>query len=242
MKRAEVIKFLILRTIGNFLLLFAIFGVLATFGPSLYYEAQYHVMQYRGVKYKVASAEEVSGFGKILESGKLEKETRTQSEVSFSDVATGPKEQILIPIDSNFSILIPKIGANARVFPNVDSSNQDVFLPILQKGVAHAKGTVFPGMKGNIYLFAHSTDNFWDVGRYNAVFYLLKNLQKGDDIIVFFENRRYNYKVVDTGIAEANNVSYIVDSQIQDKETLILQTCWPPGTAWKRVLIFAERK
>jgi hypothetical protein len=40
-------------------------------------------------------------------------------------------------------------------------------------GVAHAKGTVFPH-KGNIYLFAHSTDNWWNVGRYNAVFYLLK--------------------------------------------------------------------
>jgi len=43
-------------------------------------------------------------------------------------------------------------------------------LPILQKGIAHAQGSVFPGMQGNIYLFAHSTDNWWNVGRYNAVF------------------------------------------------------------------------
>jgi sortase A len=240
MRKSEIIKFLLIRTIGNFLILFALFGVLATFGPALYYEAQFKVMEYRGVKYKVVSEEDVSGFGKILAKN-LNKELKTNSEVSFSDVATGPKEQILIPIDTNFSILIPKIGANAKVFPNVDSSNQEIFLPILQRGVAHARGTVFPGMKGNIYLFAHSTDNFWDVGRYNAVFYLLKNLNPGDDIIVFFENRRYNYKVVKSGIAEANNVSYIVDSQNQDKETLILQTCWPPGTAWKRLLVFAER-
>lgn len=232
MKKSEIIRFLLLRTIGNFLLLFALFGVLATFGPALYYEAQFQVMQYRGVKYKVASAEDVSGFGKILESRDLDKKSKTKSETSFST---------LIPIDTNFNILIPKIGANARVFPNIDSANQSVFLPILQKGVAHAKGTVFPGMKGNIYLFAHSTDNFWDIGRYNAVFYLLKNLNPGDDIIVFFENRRYNYKVVKLGVAEANNVSYIVDSQNKDKETLILQTCWPPGTAWKRLLVFAER-
>lgn len=241
MKKSEIIKFLILRTIGNFLLLFALFGVLATFGPVLYYEAQFKVMEYRGVKYKVALAEDVSGFGKILKSKDLDKESKAKSETSFSTVIAGPKEQILIPIDTNFNILIPKIGANARVFPNIDSANQNEFLPILKKGVAHAKGTVFPGMKGNIYLFAHSTDNFWDVGRYNAIFYLLKNLQEGDDVVIFFENRRYTYKVTRSGVAEANNVSYIVDSQSKDKETLILQTCWPPGTAWKRLLVFAER-
>lgn len=241
MKKLEIIKFLILRTIGNFLLLFALFGVLATFGPALYYEAQYQVMQYRGVTYTVASSKDTSGFGKLLESNNNQ-ETKTNSDASFASVVSGSKEQILIPIDTNFSILIPKIGANAKVFPNIDPSNQNIFLPVLQKGVAHAKGTVFPGMKGNIYLFAHSTDNFWDVGRYNAIFYLLKNLNPGDDIIVFFEDRRHNYKVVKSGIAEANNVSYIVDSQNKDKETLILQTCWPPGTAWKRLLVFAERK
>ena len=34
MKPSELIRFLILRTIGNFLVLFAIFGILATFGPA----------------------------------------------------------------------------------------------------------------------------------------------------------------------------------------------------------------
>ncbi|MFH1186993.1 MAG: sortase [Candidatus Levyibacteriota bacterium] len=242
MKKSGFIKYLVLRTIGNFLLLFALFGVLATFGPALYYEAQYQVMQYRGVKYKVASAEETSGFKKILESEKINKKSEIKTEVSFSTVITGPKEQVLIPIDTNFSILIPKIGANAKVFPNVDPANQDIFLPILQQGVAHAKGTVFPGMNGNIYLFAHSTDNFWDVGRYNAIFYLLKNLQEGDNVIVFFEDRRYNYVITKLGVAEASDISYLVKSQDQIKETLILQTCWPPGTTWKRLLIFAERK
>ncbi|MBI3282683.1 hypothetical protein HYZ70_01240 [Candidatus Curtissbacteria bacterium] len=32
-----------------------------------------------------------------------------------------------------------------------------------------------------LYLFAHSTDNFWDAGRYNAVFYLIKNLVRGEE-------------------------------------------------------------
>ena len=71
-------------------------------------------------------------------------------------------------------------------------------------------------------------------------FYLLKNLQKGDDVIVFFQGVRHNYKVSDSKIVGATDVSYIVNSQNQASETLILQTCWPPGTTWQRLLIFAK--
>jgi LPXTG-site transpeptidase (sortase) family protein len=138
--------------------------------------------------------------------------------------------------------VIPKIGATSKVIANVDPSSEKLFLPFLKEGVAHAQGSVFPGMKGNIYLFAHSTDNFWDVGRYNAVFYLLKDLNKGDEVIVFFNNVRHNYVVYDTKVVSASEVSYLVDSQKAEKETLILQTCWPPGTTWKRLLVFARPK
>ncbi|MBI2196009.1 sortase [Candidatus Daviesbacteria bacterium] len=180
----------------------------------------------------------LSAFGEILRKQYGLPEARQ----GFGAILAGPKEQILIPKDTEFSILIPKIGASARVFPNVDSSSQDEFLPILQKGIAHAKGTVFPGMKGNIYLFAHSADNFWNIGRYNAVFYLLKDLVKGDSVVVFFQNRRYNYKVEELKIVDASDVSYLVESQKQDQQTLILQTCWPPGTTWKRLVVLARPK
>ncbi|MBF8249804.1 MAG: hypothetical protein HW400_405, partial [Candidatus Levybacteria bacterium] len=53
MTTKEKIRFLIIRSIGNFLVLFAIFGVLATFGPALYYEAQYRIIQIRGVHFLV---------------------------------------------------------------------------------------------------------------------------------------------------------------------------------------------
>ncbi|MBI3070470.1 MAG: sortase [Candidatus Levybacteria bacterium] len=225
----NILRF-IFRHLGNLLILFSILGLLATFGPVLYFEIQYRLIQARGIQYAVSQAK-TSPLGEIL---------RKQS--NFGTILLGPKEQILIPKDTEFSILIPKIGASARVFPNVDSSSQDEFLPILQKGIAHAKGTVFPGMKGNIYLFAHSADNFWNIGRYNAVFYLLKDLVKGDSVVVFFQNRRYNYKVEELKIVDASDVSYLVESQKQDQQTLILQTCWPPGTTWKRLVVLARPK
>ncbi len=247
MTKSEIIKFLILRTVGNFLLLFALFGVFATFGPILYYEATYRIIEFKGITYKapevnalIGKIDKKTGFGELLEK---QNPGRTVIEGGgLNGVFTNVKEQILIPKDTEFGILIPKIGANAKIYANVDSSNQNNFLPILQHGVAHALGTVFPGMSGNIYLFAHSTDNFWNVGRYNAIFYLLKNLVPGDEIVIFYQDKRHDYRVVETRIVEASDVSYITKSQEGQQEALILQTCWPPGTTWKRFLVIATPK
>lgn len=233
MKKSEVIRFLILRTIGNFLVLFAVFGIVATFGPAFYYEVSLKVVEARGVRYVIAVVPKVQAPAF---------KNQNTGVSNFAQVLAGPKVQELIPSDTDFSILIPKIGASAKIFPNVDPSDPNRFLPILMQGVAHAAGSVFPGMNGNIYLFAHSTDNFWDVGRYNAVFYLLKDLNKGDEVVIFYKNQRYNYVVQKTQIVDASNVSYLVDSQKQNTQQLILQTCWPPGTTWQRLLVFAVPK
>jgi LPXTG-site transpeptidase (sortase) family protein len=238
MSRGEFIKLLILRSIGNFLLLFALFGVGATFGPTIYQEVLFRIGNFRGVTYAVEptikpeTAPEV-GFGELIES--------QQPEKSFTTVLAGSTEQVLRAKDPAFSLLIPKIGANAKVIPNVDATNEQEFLKALQTGIAHARGSVFPGIVGNTYLFAHSTDTWWHVGRYNAVFYLLKELKPGDEIVVFFENRRYNYTVAESRISDPSEVSLLVNRPTNEQQ-LILQTCWPPGTTWKRLFVIAKPK
>lgn len=258
MNRQETIKFLILRSIGNFLVLFAIFGVFATFGPAMTAEATYRIAQVRGVRYEVGEpgAAIAAGEGEPTPAASIQGEEATPTPFepeptslpvaveegpTFASVLTGPTEQVLVPPDPYFSLVIPKIGASAKVFPNIDPTKEKDFLPILTKGIAHAKGTVFPGVPGNTYLFAHSTDNWWNVGRYNAVFYLLKDLAPGDDIIVFFEGRRYNYVVTEKKTVAPTDVSALVDSH-GGPEQLVLQTCWPPGTTWERLLVIAKLK
>lgn len=216
MKRKDIIQFLVLRSIGNFLVLFGIFGALATFGPAIYEEARYQIDQARGITYVVAPE---SQFGNVMH--------------------LASNEKILQAKDPFFSILIPRIGANSRVIPNIDASNEKEYVAALQKGVAHAKGSVFPGLKGTTYLFAHSTDSFFNVGRYNAVFYLLKDMKIGDPIVVFFQNHRFNYTVTDTKIIDPNEVDLLTKSQ-QSEEQLVLQTCWPPGTTFKRLVVIAK--
>jgi sortase A len=147
--------------------------------------------------------------------------------------------EILTPVDPNFSIVIPKIGANAKILPNIDASDEKTYLDALNKGVAHTLGTAFPGESGHIFLFAHSTDYFWNVGTYNAVFYLLYKLEKNDEVDLFYQGQRYVYRVIGQEIVDPSQVQYL--TRKTNREFLTLQTCWPPGTTLKRLLIFAVR-
>lgn len=239
MTRHESVKFVVVRSLGNFLLLFSLYGVGATFGPALWEETQYQIAHARGVTYRVATESSTvqDTNPETIETVQL----ASPSGRGFADVLAGNKDQILIPKDTNFSIVIPKIGASAAISPNIDPENPGEFLPALQHSIAHAKGTVFPGMPGNVYLFAHSADNWWNVGRYNAVFYLLKNLDPGDEIVVFFEGRRYDYVVREKVITDPGNVSFLTKDHGGPAQ-LILQTCWPPGTTWQRLFVIAEPK
>lgn len=243
MERKDAFKFIVVRSLGNFLLLFSIYGVIATFGPALVQEVQYQIIKFRGVEFSLAEAEDLPqrGFADVLRDADGEVQALAQQSPGFAEIAVGNTEQIIRPPDTDFSLVIPAIGASTKVFPNVDPTNEQEFLPFLQSGIAHAKGSVFPGFQGNVYLFAHSTDSWWNVGRYNAVFYLLKNLTAGDDIHVFFEGARHDYKVDKLLIVDPRDTSFIAREQ-RGNEQLVLQTCWPPGTTWKRLLVLAIPK
>lgn len=141
--------------------------------------------------------------------------------------------------NTQFSIYIPKIDARAQILQNVDPAEPKVYMEALTKGVAHAAGSVFPGMEGGTYLFAHSTNAPWNVAQYNAVFYLLRELEPGDEIYVFFLDRVYKYRMTQKEVVDAKDVSWLVNAK-EGPERLILQSCWPPGTTWKRLIVVAE--
>lgn len=170
----------------------------------------------------------------------LQSNKTPQGKSKLSSVFKKKRLRFITPVDPNFSIVIPKIAANARIIPQVDPSNKGEYLAALKKGVAQAKGTAFPGENGHIFLFAHSTDYFWNVGRYNAIFYLLYKLEKGDEIDLIYKKQLYKYTVIGKEIVNPSQVEYL--TRTSNKEFLTLQTCWPPGTTLKRILIFAVRK
>ena len=144
------------------------------------------------------------------------------------------------PVSTEFGIVIPKIGANARIIEGVDPFNPKTYEIALSKGVAQAKGTAFPNQTGNMFLFSHSSANLIEATRFNSVFYLLSKLKKGDDIYIYYKNQRYKYEVSETKIVDASNVSYL--NPKSSEKTLTLMTCWPAGTDYKRLLVIATAK
>ena len=229
--RREVIKFIIIRTIGNFLVLTSIWGIGMTLGPAAYLEVLYRFNQLRNIRYELA-------FQPKAEPPEITEELPPVNSTFFGQIAGGDKIEFIQPVSAEFAIVIPKIGANAPIMPNVNAADPNIYLPVLKDGVAHALGTVFPGVVGNIFLFAHSTDNFWNVGRYNAIFYLLKELEQGDEVNLIYKGKRYIYRVTNKLIVDPTEVEYLT-KQV-NYEQLTLQTCWPPGTTFKRLIVLAR--
>lgn len=213
-------RVLIIRTVGNFLILGTICAIAFTFWPVASAYVNHWLDNLGGKKYEAApTTSTTQSFGSLL--GKADTNLN-----------------ILVPKDPNFSIIVEKIGADAPVVPNVDVSNRVVYDAALKRGVAHALGTSFPGQPGITYLFAHSTDTIFNVPRFNAVFYLLKDMEPQDKVVIFFNSKRYDYIVTEKKITEPEDVYYLT-AKIPE-QLLVLQTCYPPGTTWKRLLVIAK--
>ncbi len=229
LKTSEYVRILILRTIGNFLLFASLFMIVKTFWQPVKEELIYFVNVKIQKKYIVSE----------IRNSKFEIRNEEKSKGLLAKAFNIKSVEILTPVDPDFSIVIPKIGANAKVQPNIDASDEKIYLDALNKGVAHTLGTAYPGEGGHIFLFAHSTDYFWNVGSYNAIFYLLYKLGKGDEVNLFYQGQRYVYRVIGSEVVDPSQVQYL--TRKTNQEFLTLQTCWPPGTTLKRLLIFAVR-
>jgi LPXTG-site transpeptidase (sortase) family protein len=149
-----------------------------------------------------------------------------------------PDGSVITPVNHDFGIIIPKIGVNAPVIANVDPTSPATYDSALLAGVAHASTSFTPDQNGTVYLFSHSTNYDWFVKDLNAVFYLLKDLAAGDSVAVFYKGKQYDYIIRETKIVSPHDISYLVP--VVGNKTLILETCWPPGTVNQRLIVLAE--
>lgn len=149
-----------------------------------------------------------------------------------------PDGSHIAPIDQEFGLVIPKIGVNAKIIPRVDPTKPGEYLPALLQGIAHASTSFLPDEDGTVYLFSHSTNYDWFVQDLNAVFYLLKNLEEKDQIVLLYKQKTYVYTITEKRVVAPSAISYLVPQTGTKK--LILQTCWPPGSTTQRLLLFAD--
>ena len=208
----------LVRFLGYFLFFTGIFGVVFILGPLIQVEFGYKLDRAAGVKRVVADL------------------PTPTAQPGFESISAS--ENIIQPISTEYGIIIEKINANAKIVPNVNPAKESEYSAALKNGVAEALGSTPPGQPGNLYLFSHSTDAPWNIIRFNAIFFLLRELEPGDRVIIFYGHKRYDYIVFDKLIAASNDVSYLTNRY--DIPVLTLQTCDPPGTLLKRLIIRAK--
>jgi len=148
------------------------------------------------------------------------------------------KTHEIVPVNTDFAIVIPKISANTNVIKNIDPFDSRSYQKALTQGVAHASNSVTPDSNGNVFIFAHSAGNWYQANQYNAVFYLLNKLVKGDQIITYYQNKKYTYLVKEIKFVAPTDVNYLSSNSTQRQITLM--TCWPPGTTLKRLIVIAD--
>lgn len=197
------------KTLGLTLVAISLIGLLWLYIPVAYYQAKYFVRQ--------------SWFALIDSTGRFRHELGNPVWQAKGD----------------YEIFIPKIDARAPVIPDVNANDEKAYFVALKRGVAAVSGLAVPGRRGTTYIFAHSTDNPLNFSRYNAVFYLLNKMEKGDRVELFYRGNYYHYRVDGVQILPAENVHFLTP-QFQ-QELLVLQTCYPPGTTQKRLLVIAKR-
>jgi sortase A len=110
-------------------------------------------------------------------------------------------------------------------------------LRALQDGVVRYPKSGLPNQIGNTFLTGHSSNYWWEKGRYKTVFVLLDKLVAGDLIYLKYSGTLYSYKVSDQKIVSPTESSVLEPTK---EPILRLMTCTPTGTALKRRIVTAN--
>lgn len=134
-------------------------------------------------------------------------------------------------------IKIPKIKVSAPVVYE-PSISEPAIQKALRGGVVHYGTSPKPGQAGNSVIVGHSSNDWWEPGKYKFVFVLLDKLIVGDKFSVNYNSKRYVYKVTESKVVEPTDLSVLAQTA---NPTMTLITCTPPGTSWKRLVVKAEQ-
>ncbi len=150
----------------------------------------------------------------------------------------------VVPTDNR--IVIPKLGKSVPLVEmtseNIEGENwkdlEDQIQEGLQKGVVHYPGTAIPGQIGNVFITGHSSYYPWDPGKFKDVFAVLGQLEVGDEYYVYYNQKKFTYKVREKFEVNPSNVNVL--QQPHDKKISTLMTCTPVGTTLRRLIIRAD--
>lgn len=139
-------------------------------------------------------------------------------------------------VQSLANIPVPTPGPEQAIRIQIPAINVDA--PVVQgdgweqlkKGVGQHIGTADPGKQGNVVLSAHN-----DI--FGEIFRDLDQLEPGDEIVLFTNQRSYSYVVVDSEVVEPTAVE-VMNQTKQPVVTLI--SCYPYLVDDQRIVVTAQ--
>lgn len=180
----------------------------------------------------------------------------SENNVQLRDTYFSPKK--LVPLKANVDlsvdivpfenrIIIPKIWKNIPLV-DVDSRRwwldfdnlENIFMDELSKWVLRYPWTAKPWENWVSFMFWHSSNYPWMKWEYNDVFALLDNLNFWDEIIIYYNQKKYVYVIKEKKVIKPGNIKIL--ERDPNKKELSLMTCWPVWTTLNRLIAFAELK
>ncbi|PJE50381.1 MAG: hypothetical protein COV29_04400 [Candidatus Yanofskybacteria bacterium CG10_big_fil_rev_8_21_14_0_10_36_16] len=162
-------------------------------------------------------------------------------------VVEGPERAVSIAVKSSNTIKsdilleIPRLRVSAPIIIE-PSTNTDTIYKRLENGVVHYASTPMPGEAGTSIILGHSSAYPWYRGQYGSVFALLNQLNAGDVIQIQNGNEILNYKVAGSLVFSpfSEDNLKLAEFESTDGSSLVLLSCWPVGTNYKRIAIKAD--
>jgi LPXTG-site transpeptidase (sortase) family protein len=143
-------------------------------------------------------------------------------------------------VQKSDSMVIEKIGMEAPLVRSPSDSVKDIESS-LKKGVMIYPTSDFPSEKGVTVVLGHTAPDSWPKINYYGIFNRVNELQKGDKIKIYFQNREYIYTVNRQFLVKPG-AELVPSADLTNYENvLFLSTCWPPNIGDHRIIIEAAR-
>lgn len=123
-------------------------------------------------------------------------------------------------------LIVPSMQLNTQIYEGPD-------MRTLNKGIWHRPGTSSPAKGGNTVIAGHRFT--WTDPK--GIFYYLNKVKKGDEIGVWWQQKRYLYRVTTIKVVPPTEVS--VENNTANAR-LTLYTCTPLWSPHQRLVVVAE--
>jgi len=141
-----------------------------------------------------------------------------------------------VTVDSSNLIVIPKILIIAPIIA-ADTLNKDSLYNLLSSGAVLYPQSADFGTAGQTILLGHSSLYDSAKNKNYSIFSRLNELSAGDQILVFYDGKIYQYNVSRSQVIDRGGAFNPSNANVN---SLILITCWPPGEDDRRYLVEAS--